>query len=211
MSINVWRPVETVLAGSARLAWPAFQAINRRLASGTFQPRWAPAPLPKSHERSKPPLGWPRTTDSLCPTCVKEARRRILSGEQSIETLVREQVGEIQASIVERDGRVLVEKTCPIHGTFTDTLAIDADFLTRIERLFPGRDFKALTERLHNHGTSSIQYGRGSVLTIDLRNRCNMMCDPCFMDANQVGFVHELSMEEIKEILDNAKIGRAHV
>src|SRR5256886_2117535 len=33
---------------------------------------------------------------------------------------------------------------------------------------------------------------------------CNMMCDPCFMDANQVGFVHELTMEEIKEILDNA-------
>ncbi len=40
--------------------------------------------------------------------------------------------------------------------------------------------------------------------TVDLTNRCNMMCDPCFMDANQVGFVHELSMEEIKEILDNA-------
>src|SRR5262249_4401250 len=35
-------------------------------------------------------------------------------------------------------------------------------------------------------------------------NRCNMMCDPCFMDANQVGFVHELSFEDIKEILDNA-------
>ena len=42
------------------------------------------------------------------------------------------------------------------------------------------------------------------MLTVDLTNRCNMMCDPCFMDANQVGFVHELSMDEIKEILDNA-------
>src|SRR5437870_13733058 len=31
-----------------------------------------------------------------------------------------------------------------------------------------------------------------------------MMCDPCFMDANQVGYVHELSWEEIKEVLDNA-------
>ncbi|HUQ33741.1 MAG TPA: radical SAM protein, partial [Pyrinomonadaceae bacterium] len=38
----------------------------------------------------------------------------------------------------------------------------------------------------------------------DLTNRCNMMCDPCFMDANQVGFVHELSFDDIKEILDNA-------
>ena len=52
--------------------------------------------------------------------------------------------------------------------------------------------------------SSTVKYGRGSVLTIDLTNRCNMMCDPCFMDANQVGFVHELSWEDIKTMLDNA-------
>jgi uncharacterized radical SAM superfamily Fe-S cluster-containing enzyme len=39
---------------------------------------------------------------------------------------------------------------------------------------------------------------------VDLTNRCNMMCDPCFMDANQVGFVHELTWEDIKTLLDNA-------
>ena len=49
-----------------------------------------------------------------------------------------------------------------------------------------------------------MRYGRGSVLTVDLTNRCNMMCDPCFMDANQVGYVHELGWDEIQEILDNA-------
>ena len=32
-----------------------------------------------------------------------------------------------------------------------------------------------------------------------------MMCDPCFMDANQVGFVHELTWDEIKTMLDNAR------
>ncbi len=42
------------------------------------------------------------------------------------------------------------------------------------------------------------------MLTVDLTNRCNMMCDPCFMDANQVGFVHELSWEDIQTLLDNA-------
>ena len=47
-------------------------------------------------------------------------------------------------------------------------------------------------------------HGRGAVLTVDLTNRCNMMCDPCFMDANQVGFVHELGWDEVKTILDNA-------
>ena len=42
------------------------------------------------------------------------------------------------------------------------------------------------------------------MLTIDLTNRCNMMCDPCFMDANQVGYVHELTLDEVKKILDDA-------
>ena len=84
-------------------------------------------------------------------------------------------------------------------------MAVDANFLHWIEKNFPGRDIRAHNdEGLHNHGSSSIKHGRGSVLTVDLTNRCNMMCDPCFMDANQVGFVHELSWEDIKEILDNA-------
>jgi hypothetical protein len=202
--MSLWKPVELALTGSARLAWPVFQAINRRFEGKSFQPRWSATPLMKSHERSSPSLGWPRTTDSLCPSCVRETRARILSGEQSIESLVNQHVGEIPASILERDGKIVIEKTCPSHGAFTDTLSISPEFLTRIESLFPGRDFDAVTDRLHNHGTSSIKHGRGAVLTIDLTNRCNMMCDPCFMDANQVGYVHELTLDEVKQLLDDA-------
>jgi uncharacterized radical SAM superfamily Fe-S cluster-containing enzyme len=202
--MNFWKPIEHALVGGARLAWPTFQSVNRRFEGRTFHPKWSPAPLLKSRQRTKPPLGWPRTTDSLCPVCVREARRSILDGEKSIETLVRENAGEIRAHITERDGKVVIEKTCPEHGTFVDTLAINPAFLARLESLFPGRDFPAVTDTLHNHGTSSIRHGRGAVLTIDLTNRCNMMCDPCFMDANQVGYVHELTFDEVKQLLDDA-------
>ncbi len=90
-------------------------------------------------------------------------------------------------------------------ASYEDMMAIDAKFLNWIEQNFPGRDIPAHNdEDLHKHGSSTVRYGRGSVLTVDLTNRCNMMCDPCFMDANQVGYVHELSWEEIQEILDNA-------
>jgi 7,8-dihydro-6-hydroxymethylpterin dimethyltransferase len=195
---------ERLLVSGARAVWPVFQAVNRRIPGRAFKPGWAPAPLLKSWQRSKPPLGWPRTTDSLCPTCVKDARRRILSGVDDVLAVVGERPGEIKAHILERDGQVIVEKTCPQHGTFTDVLAIDTAFLSRIERLFPGRDFRSVTDRLHNHGSSSIQFGRGAVLTVDLTNRCNMMCDPCFMDANQVGFVHELTLDDVKAILDDS-------
>src|SRR5260221_11219988 len=202
--MNVWWPLEQALAAGARLTWPALQLVNRGATKRTFHPKWAPAPLLQSAERLKLRSGWPPSTDSLCPVCVREARARILSGEQSVETLVLEHVGEIRADILERDGRIIVEKTCPMHGTFTDTLAINPAFLQRIEGLFPGRDYPAVAGKLHEHGTSSIKYGRGAVLTIDLTNRCNMMCDPCFMDANQVGYVHELTLDEVKQLLDDA-------
>ena len=107
--------------------------------------------------------------------------------------------------IVERDGEVWMMKECPKHGKFEDMMAKDVKFLEWIEENFPGRDIRAHNdERLHHHGSSTVKYGRGSVLTVDLTNRCNMMCDPCFMDANQVGYVHELSWEDIQEIMRNA-------
>ncbi|MDQ2900377.1 MAG: radical SAM protein, partial [Acidobacteriota bacterium] len=151
------------------------------------------------------PLGWPRTTDSLCPRCVPEIRQQIVDGKIPQEILLNEKVGEIKAQIVERDGQIIMVKDCPKHGHFEDVMAMDTDFFRHLEEVFPGRDIRAHNdEKLHNHGTSTVKHGRGSVLTIDLTNRCNMMCDPCFMDANQVGFVHELSWEEIKTMLDNA-------
>src|SRR5512132_1096308 len=181
------------------------QSVNKYKPNPSFTPKWSDKPLLKSWQKSKPTLGWPRTTDSLCPNCVIEARESILSGKQDVSVLINEKVGEIKAQIVERDGEIWMIKDCPTHGHFEDMMAIDVKFLTHIEKMFPGRDIDAhADEKLHNHGTSTIKYGRGAVLTVDLTNRCNMMCDPCFMDANQVGFVHELSMDEIREILDNA-------
>jgi uncharacterized radical SAM superfamily Fe-S cluster-containing enzyme len=168
-------------------------------------PKWADKPLLKSYEKTKPPLGWPRSTDSLCPKCVPEIRQQIVDGKLPYEILLNEKVGEIKAQIIERDGQILMVKDCPKHGHFEDVMAMDTEFFRHLEETFPGRDMRAHNdEKLHNHGSSTVKYGRGSVLTVDLTNRCNMMCDPCFMDANQVGFVHELSWEDIKTMLDNA-------
>jgi uncharacterized radical SAM superfamily Fe-S cluster-containing enzyme len=199
------RTVEALVTRAAARAWPLMQLANRLGSEPKpFQPRWADKPIPRGKERTKPDLGWPRTTQSLCPECVKDARKSILAGDVEWRHLVDESPGEIPALITERDGRVVMEKTCPVHGTFEDVIAIDPAFLRRIENLFPGRDVQMTPDALHDHGTSTIKYGRGGVLTVDLTNRCNMMCDPCFMDANQVGYVHELTWPEIKQILDDA-------
>jgi uncharacterized radical SAM superfamily Fe-S cluster-containing enzyme len=188
------------------LAWRAFQSVNGRFREGAaVTPAWAPGPVPKSYERTRPPLGYPRETDSLCPRCVVEARRKILSGEQDLSYLVKGHVGEIRATIQQRGREVWMTKTCPEHGTFDDLRSIDVDFDRVVERRYPGRDFRTLAdEHVHRHGSSTVRYGRGAVLTVDLTNRCNMMCNPCFMDANQVGYVHELTFDEVRKILDDS-------
>src|SRR5690242_8016252 len=197
--------VEKGLSIAANGVWQVFSTVNKIKQNPSFTPRWSDKPLLKSHQKTKPPLGWPRQTDSLCPTCVREARQEILDGKKDVSILLNEKVGEIKATILERDGKILMVKDCPIHGHFEDTMAMDTEFFGHLEKVFPGRDIRAHNdERLHHHGPSTITHGRGSVLTIDLTNRCNMMCDPCFMDANQVGFVHELAWEDIKTLLDNA-------
>src|SRR5437588_3000874 len=197
--------VEKAVTVAATGAWAIFERMNRIKPNPSPKPKWADKPLLKSYEKTKPPLGWPRSTDSLCPKCVPEIRQQILDGKLPYEVLLNEKVGEIKATIVEKDGKVMMVKQCPKHGLFEDVMSIDTEFSRHLEEVFPGRDIRAHNdEKLHNHGSSTVKYGRGSVLTIDLTNRCNMMCDPCFMDANQVGFVHELSMDDVREILDNA-------
>jgi uncharacterized radical SAM superfamily Fe-S cluster-containing enzyme len=196
---------EKAVSVAANAAWQVFDRLNQIHQAPSFTPKWSDKPVLKSYQKTKPPLGWPRTTDSLCPRCVPDIRNQILDGKLPVEILKNEKVGEIKAQIIERDGHILMVKDCPIHGHFEDTMAIDPAFFKHLEDVFPGRDIAAHNdEKLHDHGTSTIKHGRGSVLTVDLTNRCNMMCDPCFMDANQVGFVHELTWEDIQTLLDNA-------
>src|SRR6185312_4253004 len=196
---------EKLAVYAAKGAWAVFERMNRISPNASFTPKWSDKPLQKSWQKEKPPLGWPRTTDSLCPKCVPEIRKQILDGKLPHEVLLNEKVGEIKAQVIERDGKILMVKDCEKHGHFEDVMSIDPAFFKHLEEVFPGRDIRAHNdERLHKHGSSTIKHGRGSVLTIDLTNRCNMMCDPCFMDANQVGFVHELTWEDIQTLLDNA-------
>jgi uncharacterized radical SAM superfamily Fe-S cluster-containing enzyme len=202
---QIARSIDWVLCKTAAVTFNSIQYFNKRNPNPSVTPQWSDKPLLKSWEKSKPTLGFPRQTDSLCPGCVKEAREAIIAGKKDWRDLMSEKIGEIKAQIIERDGQVWMVKDCPLHGHYEDMMAIDSKWLSWIEKQYPGRDIPAHNdEDLHKHGSSTVLYGRGSVLTVDLTNRCNMMCDPCFMDANQVGYVHELGWDEIKEILDNA-------
>jgi tetraether lipid synthase len=168
--------VEKGLTVAAKGAWTVFNGLNSIKPAKPFTPNWSDKPILKSWQKVKPPLGWPRETDSLCPNCVREARQEILDGKRDYKVLLNEKIGEIKANIIERDGKILMVKDCPRHGHFEDVMAMDPAFFKHLEDAFPGSDIRSHNdEKLHNHGTSTIKYGRGAVLTVDLTNRCNMM------------------------------------
>ena len=87
----------------ADIGWKAFQAVNRAIPEGeSIQPAWAAEPLLKSYERTAPPLGFPRETDSLCPKCVKSVREGVISGDIPLNILMDSHPGEIKAQIVRK-------------------------------------------------------------------------------------------------------------
>jgi len=200
----MFRSKADTFSAIANVAWKLLQPINRVFREGVLPaPKWAPGPLLKGGQRRSMELGVPRRTASLCPDCNREAVEAVRKGENEIADF-REQPGMIDSEILEEGGRILMRKACHRHGPFEDVLSNHPDFFRRMERLAFGRDFECANDHVvHNHGPNSITSGRGSHLIVDLTNRCNMMCSPCFMDANAAAYVHELDMEDIKTLFDN--------
>jgi len=196
-------------ADMSRLAvnavWSIGRAINGALPEGKLpNPSWAPGPLLRYRERVRMDTGVPRRTLSLCPECNREAVDTVVRNQGRIDDF-RDRPGIVEAEIVEEAGRILMRKACERHGPFEDVLSDHPDFFGRMERLAFGADFECIHDQnVHNHGPNSIRRGRGSYLIVDLTNRCNMVCSPCFMEANATSYIHELGMEDVKAIFNNA-------
>ena len=196
----------SVIRSLSSAAWSFARNINSILPHGKLpQPSWAPTPLLKSWERVPMATGVPRRTLSLCPGCNREAEEAVIRGEASVADF-RDRPGIIEAQIVEEADRVLIRKACEKHGPFEDVLSNHPAFFKRMESLGFGNDFNcANDEVVHNHGANSIRNGRGTYLIVDLTNRCNMFCSPCYMDANAASYVHELDMQDVMAVFEKAK------
>src|SRR5215469_17035847 len=189
----------------SKVAWSIARNLNSMLPQGKLlQPTWAPGPIPRSSERVPMASGVPRRTLSLCPDCNREAVEAVIQDNASVDEF-RDRPGIIEAEIVEEAGCILMRKACDKHGPFEDVLSNHPDFFKRMEGLAFGKDLYCVgDEAVHNHGANSIRTGRGSYLIVDLTNRCNMFCSPCYMDANAASYVHELDMQDVTAIFERA-------
>ena len=171
---------EKALTYAAGAAWIVFDKLNQIGQNPGFTPKWSrqAAAEVAGKRPSRRWAGRARPIRCARAACRKSASRS-WTARRPLEVLYTDKPGEIKAQVIERDGKILMVKDCPIHGHFEDVMAIDTAFFKHLEDVFPGRDIRAHNDaKLHKHGSSTITHGRGSVLTVDLTNRCNMMCDP---------------------------------
>jgi len=135
------------------------------------------------------PKGLPKTTESICPEC-----RKIIS-----------------ATIFQSGEKVLMEKTCPEHGKFTDVYWSDAELYLKAENF--AYDGVGVTNPLirgakvcpNECGLCDLHLSHTSLANVDLTNRCNLKCPICFANANAAGYVYEPSYEEIVAMLENLR------
>lgn len=135
----------------------------------------------------------PYTTVSLCPECGVH----------------------VEARVFEEDGKIIMEKTCPEHGSFRDTLLSHAEYFHRMmawnrdvgcgvsNPAIP--DAKSCPE---DCGMCNLHASHTVLANVDLTNRCNLACPICFANASVQDYIYEPSFEQIVDTLQTLRDSR---
>lgn len=130
--------------------------------------------------------GLPKTTQSLCPECS----------------------ALLEATIFEQDGRVIMKKTCDVHGEFRDTVYSDAKLYLKMEQWEfgdnRGLQNPAVTDAAvcpTDCGLCNMHTSHTGLANVDLTNRCNLTCPVCFANANAAGYLYEPDVNRIRRML----------
>ncbi len=126
-------------------------------------------------------------TKSLCPRCLKV----------------------IDAHVYEKDGKILMQKSCEEHGEFDDVYWSDANLYKEFERwLFQDNEGTAGIQLTPSERGCPFDCGlcpehKSSTMLalIDLTNRCNQRCPICFANAAVSGYLYEPTMEQLKDMM----------
>jgi len=136
------------------------------------------------------PIGLPKKIDSLCPECLKV----------------------IPATMLEKDGRVYMEKNCPEHGFVRDLVYSDAELYKKAERWTYEDGEGVLNPQIKGAktcptdcGLCDLHLSHAALANVDLTNRCNLRCPICFANANVQGYVYEPTYEQVVEMLGTVR------
>jgi len=126
---------------------------------------------------------------------------------KSTKSLCPECLAVIDASILEENGKIMIEKTCSEHGSFKDIYWSSAKQFKRFDHYWhdgdgvtnpnvqAAGDCPNLCGLCPSHRTTTI------LANIDVTNRCNQACPVCFANASSTGYLYEPSIEQIKTMM----------
>ena len=129
-------------------------------------------------------------TYSICPACNKEGK-----------------IVKIPAEIIEENGKVYITKKCKEHGSFKEIYFSDADVYKKwLKYKVTGTDSPDVKTSVLGFPSLYDVHKSQSVLTnLLVTNRCNLRCSYCFMNAGASGQVYEPTLDEIRELLVQAR------
>jgi uncharacterized radical SAM superfamily Fe-S cluster-containing enzyme len=143
-------------------------------------------------QKSSLQKGLPKETQSLCPECKKI----------------------ISATIYEKDGKVMMKKTCEKHGDFEDVYWSDVNMYLKAEQwAYDGKgvDNPKITDAKvcpYECGLCNLHLSHTCLALVDLTNRCNLQCPICFANANAAGYVYEPSFDKVVQMMKNVRAER---
>jgi len=128
---------------------------------------------------------------SVCPGCFMEGK-----------------IKKIDAKIIEEDGKIYISKECKKHGSFKDIYFSDAKLYKKwMKYKVTGIDAPDVKTKVFDEPALYDIHKSQSVLTNLLAtNRCDLRCSYCFMNAGASGRVYEPSLNQIKELLIQARV-----
>ena len=133
--------------------------------------------------------GLPKKITSLCPECGK-----LIPGQ-----------------LRDDSGKVIMEKSCPQHGAFSDVVWSDTALYLRAESW--ARDgigvenpmIKGAKNCPFECGLCDLHLSHTALANVDLTNRCNLKCPICFANANQAGYVFEPDYDTVVKMLQSLR------
>ena len=127
---------------------------------------------------------------SICPACYREGK-----------------IQKIDGTIIEDDGKVWITKQCGKHGSFKDIYFGDVNLYKKwIKYGVVGETSPDVKTKLFNDPGLYSEHKSQTVLTnLLVTNRCNLRCNYCFMNAGASGFVYEPTLDQIRQLIKQAR------
>jgi uncharacterized radical SAM superfamily Fe-S cluster-containing enzyme len=122
-----------------------------------------------------------RETFSVCPVCLKK----------------------IKAYVVEKDGKVVIQKECKEHGSFNDTYWTRADLYHAAEKIKKPSAEPFQDNCPYGGGITQCPHhlSKTVMAVIDVTNECDLRCPICFANAAQQPDLYEPTLENIHSML----------